>query len=49
MKLVLNIPAHMKIAYAVRLGYAVSKPGKYLRVGWGICPLSHYYQSKKIN
>jgi nitroreductase len=31
-KLILNIPEHMEIAFAVRLGYPVSKPAEYLRV-----------------
>jgi nitroreductase len=31
-KRILKIPEYMKIAYAVRLGYPVSQPSKYLRV-----------------
>jgi nitroreductase len=31
-KRILNIPEHMEIAFAVRLGYPVSKPAGYLRV-----------------
>jgi nitroreductase len=31
-KTILNIPARMKIAFSIRLGYPLSPPGKYLRV-----------------
>ena len=43
-KRVLNIPGHMKIAYAIRLGYAQGKSTEYLRVRWILETLAHHNQ-----
>jgi len=40
-KKILNIPKRMKIAYACRLGYPVSKPGKRLRVRREVGDFTH--------
>lgn len=41
-KKILKIPEYMRIAYAVRLGYPVSKPPKLLRVRRDVSELAHY-------
>lgn len=41
-KTLLRIPAHMKIAFACRLGYPVSGGGKYLRVRRNLDDFSHH-------
>jgi nitroreductase len=41
-KRILNIPEYMKIAFATRLGYPISKPGKHLRVRRDIETLTHH-------
>ncbi len=41
-KKILGIPEYMRIAYAVRLGYPVSKPSKLLRVRRDIDGFAHY-------
>jgi len=41
-KRILGIPAHMKIAYACRLGYPISEPGKGLRVRRGVKDFTHH-------
>jgi nitroreductase len=41
-KKILDIPEYMRIAYAVRLGYPVSKPSKFLRVRRDIDGFAHY-------
>lgn len=43
-KKILQIPEYMKIAYAVRLGYPVSKPPELLRVRREIVDLAHHNQ-----
>jgi nitroreductase len=41
-KKILEIPEYLRIAYAVRLGYPVSKPSKFLRVRRDIEGFVHY-------
>jgi nitroreductase len=41
-KRILNIPEYMKIAFAMRLGYPVSKPVKQLRVRRDMEMLTHH-------
>ena len=41
-KKILEIPDYMRIAYAVRLGYPISKPSKFLRVRRDIDGFAHY-------
>lgn len=41
-KKILEIPEYMRIAYAVRLGYPISKPSKFLRVRRDINRFIHY-------
>jgi nitroreductase len=41
-KKILEIPEHLRIAYAVRLGYPTSKPSKILRVRRDIDGFAHY-------
>jgi hypothetical protein len=41
-KKILEIPEFMRIAYAVRLGYPISKPSKFLRVRRDIDGFAHY-------
>jgi nitroreductase len=41
-KRILEIPGYMRIAYAVRLGYPISKPSKFLRVRRDIDGFAHY-------
>jgi nitroreductase len=41
-KKALEIPEHMRIAYAIRLGYPVSKPSKFLRVRRDVSELAHH-------
>ncbi len=41
-KRILNIPKHLKIAFACRLGYPVSKPAKYLRVRRDMKDFTHH-------
>jgi nitroreductase len=41
-KKILEIPEYMRIAYAVRLGYSISKPPKFLRVRRDIDRFVHY-------
>jgi len=41
-KKILEIPEYMRIAYAIRLGYPVSKPSKILRVRRDIDGVVHY-------
>jgi nitroreductase len=43
-KKILQIPEHMGIAYAVRLGYPVSKPSQPLRVRRDVAELAHHNQ-----
>jgi hypothetical protein len=40
-KLMLDIPAYMKIAFAVRLGYPIITPAKYLRVRRDVEEFTH--------
>jgi nitroreductase len=44
-KKILEIPEFMRIAYAVRLGYSISKPSKFLRVRRDIDGFAHYNRS----
>ena len=41
-KRILNIPKHLKIAFACRLGYPISKPAKYLRVRRDMQDFTHH-------
>jgi len=41
-KQLLSIPEHMKIAYAIRLGYPIHKPAKYLRVRRDVEGVAHH-------
>lgn len=41
-KRLLSIPEHMKIAYAIRLGYPLGKPAKYLRVRRDMDGMAHH-------
>jgi nitroreductase len=41
-KKILEIPEYMRIAYAVRLGYPISKPSKFLRVRRDVIGLAHH-------
>ena len=41
-KRLLSIPEHMKIAYAIRLGYPIHKPTPYLRVRRDIDAIAHH-------
>ena len=41
-KKILEIPEYMRIAYAVRLGYPISKPSKFLRVRRDLEEFAHY-------
>lgn len=41
-KQILNIPEYMKIAFAVRLGYTVTKNFKYLRIRRNVEDFTHY-------
>jgi len=41
-KRLLGIPEHMRIAYAVRLGYPLRKPAKYLRVRRDVEGVAHH-------
>jgi len=41
-KRLLSIPEHMKIAYAIRLGYPLVKPAKYLRVRRDLEGVAHH-------
>jgi hypothetical protein len=41
-KKILEIPEYMRIAYAVRLGYPIYKPSKFLRVRREIDGFVHY-------
>ena len=41
-KRILSIPAHMKIAYACRLGYPISEPGKGLRMRRDVKDFTHH-------
>lgn len=41
-KKILEIPEYLKIAYAVRLGYPISEPSKFLRVRRDIDGFTHY-------
>lgn len=41
-KKILEIPEYLRIAYAIRLGYPVSKPSKFLRVRRDIERFAHY-------
>ena len=43
-KRILNIPDHLKIPFAFRLGYPLSPPGKYLRVRRDIEDFTHHNQ-----
>ncbi len=47
---VLKIPGHMKIAYAIRLGYPVHPSNRYLRVRRGVEGIAHHnwYGSKGL-
>ena len=47
-KRILNIPGHMKIAYAIRLGYALAKTTKYLRVRRDVEMFAHYNQYQNV-
>lgn len=40
-KRALGVPEHMKIAYAIRLGYPLRRPAKYLRVRRDVRVLAH--------
>lgn len=42
LKKILHIPKHLKIAFAVRLGYPASAPAKYLRVRRDVEDFAHY-------
>ena len=41
-KKILDIPEYMRIAYAVRMGYPISKPSKLLRVRRDMIELAHH-------
>ena len=41
-KQILDIAEHMNIAYAIRLGYPVSAPAKYLRVRRNVEAFAHH-------
>jgi nitroreductase len=41
-KKILEIPEYLRIAYAIRLGYPISKPSKFLRVRRDIDGFAHY-------
>jgi nitroreductase len=41
-KKILQIPEYMRIAYAVRLGYPISKASKFLRVRRNVIDLAHH-------
>jgi nitroreductase len=41
-KRILNVPEYMKIAFAIRLGYPVSRPAKHLRVRRDMEMLTHH-------
>lgn len=41
-KKALEIPEHLRIAYAMRLGYPISKPSKFLRVRRDVSELAHH-------
>jgi nitroreductase len=41
-KRILHVPKYMKVAFAARLGYPVSKPAKHLRVRRGIEMFAHH-------
>jgi hypothetical protein len=41
-KQILSIPEYMKIAFAIRLGYPISKESKYLRVRRNVDDFTHY-------
>jgi nitroreductase len=41
-KRILEIPGYMRIAYAVRLGYPISEPSKFLRVRRDVIELAHH-------
>jgi nitroreductase len=41
-KKILDIPEYMRIAYAVRMGYPISKPSKLQRVRWDMIELTHH-------
>jgi nitroreductase len=41
-KSILNIPDNLKIAFSCRLGYPISKPGKYLRVRRNVDNFTHH-------
>jgi nitroreductase len=41
-KNMLEIPGYMRIAYAVRLGYPISKPSKLLRVRRDLIEIAHH-------
>jgi len=43
-KRILHVPEYMKVAFAVRLGYPVSKPAKQLRVRRDIGMFAHHNQ-----
>ena len=43
-KRILHIPEHMKIAFAVRLGYPISTPTRHLRVRRDIETVLHHNQ-----
>lgn len=42
LKRLLNIPEFMRIAFAIRLGYPVSRPSRYLRVRRDVEDFTHY-------
>ncbi len=48
---ILNVPEHLKIAFAFRLGYPVATPTEYLRVRREVEDFTHYNQfgNKKIH
>jgi nitroreductase len=50
LKRILDIPEHMKIAYAVRLGYPVSRPARYPRVRRDVKMFTRYngFGKKKL-
>jgi hypothetical protein len=41
-KKILDIPEFMRIAFAVRLGYPISKPSKFLKVRRDVIELAHH-------
>lgn len=48
-KQILHIPTHMKIAFAVRMGYPVAAPTKYLRVRRDVEDFTHFNRYERTS